>query len=74
MYTELSFKIQTVRNNAAKMTYDCHSMTVKATEMKHLLYNVPTQERQLASYNITQNDLTEFVLTSTVASDFVPRK
>ena len=59
---------------AAKFIMDLRSITLKFGELKYLLLNMSTLFGLLARYTLAENDVSEFVHSSTASSSFVAPK
>ena len=49
-FTEMLFWMQTVTDNSARITLKRASITLKLSELEHLLLNLTTMANQLARY------------------------
>jgi hypothetical protein len=69
----MSFRIQTVAENSARITVDHTTLTLRLHELEYLVLNLTTLANQMTRYELAEADVSAYVHSAAGATTFVPR-
>ena len=71
---EMSFRMQSVAENLARIVLDHMSITLRLHELEYLVLNLTTLANQMAWYRLAEADVSAYVQIAVRAATFVPPK
>jgi hypothetical protein len=71
---EMSFRMQTVAENSAKIVFEHTSITLRLHELQYLVLNLTTLANQVAWYKLAKADVSGYMQIEVGAVSYVPPK
>jgi hypothetical protein len=68
----MSFRMQTVAGNSARITLDNTSLTLRLHELEYLVLKFSALANQMARHKLAEADVSSYVQSAAGATTFVP--
>jgi hypothetical protein len=68
----MSFRMQTVAGNSARITLDHKSLTLRLRELEYLVLNLTALANQMARYKLAEPGVSAYVQSAAGATTYVP--